>query len=53
MNDFEDRRTALEIAIKEVAAYKESSLDDGHTERLISSAEAIYKYIRTGTIPSE
>jgi hypothetical protein len=53
MNDSDERKAALEIALKEVATYKESSLNDGHTERLIASAETIYKYIRTGAIPSE
>jgi hypothetical protein len=53
MSDSAERKEAIEIALKEVAAYKESSLNEGHTERLIASAETIYKYIKTGAISSE
>ena len=43
-----DRKQAIELAIKEIEAHKESSLVEGYTERLIASAKAIAEYIKLG-----
>jgi hypothetical protein len=53
MSDVEDRKAALEFALKEIAAYKEAVLADGHTERLIASAIAINEYIQKGPIQTQ
>jgi hypothetical protein len=52
MNDQEIRAEALKIAINEIAAYKESILTEGHTERLVASAHAVFEYIKKGAIPN-
>jgi hypothetical protein len=46
MSDSDFRKEALELAIKEIEAHKESSLVEGHTQKLIESAQAIAEYIK-------
>jgi hypothetical protein len=53
MSDASDRQEMLELALQELTAYKDLSLTDGHTERLIASAEAIRAYIQKGTIQTQ
>jgi hypothetical protein len=47
------RLKAIELAIKEVEAYKTSEMGDGYTTRLLKSAEAIAEYINSGAIPEK
>jgi hypothetical protein len=45
------RIRAVELAISEIAAYKESHLAANYTEKLILSARAITDYILEGKLP--
>jgi hypothetical protein len=47
------RQKAIEFAISEIAAYKNSVYASSSTQNLISSAAAIARYIETGEVTTQ
>jgi hypothetical protein len=50
-NGQDTRERAVELAISEIAAYKDSTLGINYTEKLLLSAKAISDFLAEGKLP--